>query len=79
MHFILNKILENETWALELVFRVNFYEEYRSELYEDLVYIEKRFSKKIFKTFNLFIVIIIMQYLLKAFKNICERENIHNF
>ena len=46
MHFILNKILENETWALELVFRVNFYEEYRSELYEDLVYIEKRFRKK---------------------------------
>ena len=71
MHFILNKILENETWALELVFRVNFYEEYRSELYEDLVYIEKRFRKKIFKAFNLFIVIIIMQYLLKAFKKFC--------
>ena len=71
MHFILNKILENETWALELVFRVNFYEEYRSELYEDLVYIEKRFREKIFKTFNLFIVIIIMQYLLKAFKKFC--------
>ena len=71
MHFILNKILENETWALELVLRVNFYEEYRSELYEDLVYIEKRFRKKIFKTFNLFIVIIIMQYLLKAFKKFC--------
>ena len=71
MHFILNKILENETWALELVFRVNFYEEYRSELYEDLVYIEKRFREKIFKAFNLFIVIIIMQYLLKAFKKFC--------
>ena len=71
MHFILNKILENETWALELVFRVNFYQEYRSELYEDLVYIEKRFRKKIFKTFNLFIVIIIMQYFLKAFKKFC--------